>query len=64
MVVLVIAGIRFNQQSKWMIAGIGAVIVGIVLLFLLKKKLSWLYYFSTFYVTLLTFYVMFSGMEI
>lgn len=64
MVVLMMVGVQFNLQSKWMIAAIGVVIVGAVLLFLLKKKLSWLYYFATLYVTLLALYVMFSGMEI
>lgn len=64
MVILVMIGISFYQQSKWMIAGIGAVIICAVLSYLYKKKLSWLYYFSTFYVAALALYILLSGMEI
>ena len=64
MVILVVIGIGFYQQSKWMIAGIGAVIICVVLFYLHKKKLPWLYYFSTSYVAALSLYILLSGMEI
>ena len=64
MVMLVIIGIGLYQQSKLIIAGIGAVLIFAVILYIHKKKLSWLYYFSTSYVAALAFYIMLSGMDI
>ena len=64
MVILVAIGISLYQQSKWMIAGAGAVIICALLSYLYKKKLSWLYYFSTLYVAVLALYILLSGMEI
>ena len=64
MVILVIVGIILYQQSKWITAGIGAAIICVVILYLYKKKLSWLYYFSAFYVAALALYVLLSGMDI
>jgi hypothetical protein len=64
MVILVMVGISLYQQSKWMIAGIGAVIICAVLSYLYKKKLSWLYYFSTFYVVVLALCVMLFNVQI
>ncbi len=64
MVIFVMIGINLYQQSKWMIAGIGFLIICAVLYYLNKKKLSWLYYFSTFYVAALALYILLSGMEI
>lgn len=57
MVILVFAGIQFYNQAMWMTIGIGAVIVGTVLFYIYKKKLSWLYYFSTVYVAVLALLV-------
>lgn len=57
MVTLVFAGIQFYNQPPWVIIGIGAVIVGTVLFYLYKKRLSWLYYFSTVYVAVLALIV-------
>lgn len=63
-VVLAEVGIHLYQQPPWVTAGISTVIVGAMLFYLYKKKLSWLYYFSTFYVVAMALYVLFSGMEI
>lgn len=64
MVILMMVGVRIYEQSKWVIAGIGAAIVGAVIFYLYNKKLPWQYYFATFYVALLALFVMLSGMEI
>jgi len=64
MVILVMVGISLYQQSKWMIAGMGAVIICAVLSYFYKKKLSWLYYFSTFYVVVLALCVMLFNVQI
>lgn len=64
MVILMSVGISLYQQSKWMIVGIGAVIICAVLSYLYKKKLSWLYYFSTFYVVVLVLCVMLFNVQI
>jgi len=53
MVILVATGIAFYQQSKWIIGGISGVIISLVLLYLYKKRLSWVYYFATVYVAIL-----------
>ena len=64
MVVLVMAGISLYQQARWMVGGIGAVIIFAVLYYLYKKKLSWLYYFSTLYVAIVALCVMLFNVEI
>lgn len=64
MVILVMVGISLYQQSKWIIAGIGALVICLVLTYLYKKKLSWLYYFSTLYVVVLTLCVMLFNVQI
>lgn len=64
MVILVIIGVSLYQQSKWIIAGIGAVIICGVILYLHKKKFPWVYYFSTLYVASLALYILLSGMDI
>jgi len=51
-------GLSLYQQSKWITLGIGAVIICAVLSYLHKKKLSWLYYFSTLYVAVLALCIM------
>lgn len=57
MVTLIFAGIQFYQQSIWVIIGIGTVIIGLILFYLYKNKLSWLYYFSTIFVAVLALFV-------
>lgn len=64
MVILVMVGIILYQQSKWMITIIGAVVIYGVLTYLYRKKLSWQYYFSTFYVVVLALYVMLFNVQI
>lgn len=64
MSILVMIGMSFCQQSKWVITGIGALIICVVILYLYKKKLSWFYYFSVFYVAALALYIMIAGVEI
>lgn len=64
MVILVMVGISLYHQSKWLIAGIGTVIICGVLFYLYKKKLSWLYYFSTFYVVVLALCIMLFNIQL
>jgi hypothetical protein len=64
MVILMMVGVRIYQQSQWIIVGIGAAIVGAVIVYLYSKKLSWHYYFATVYVALLALMIMLTGMEI
>lgn len=64
MVIIVMLGLSLYQYSMWITIGIGAVIISTVLFYVHKKKLSWLYYFSTFYVTILGLCVMIFKIEI
>lgn len=64
MIIFVMLGITLYQQSKWMITGIGAVVICGVFTYLYSKKLSWLYYFSTFYVVVLVLYIMIFNVQI
>lgn len=64
MVIFVLVGIGLYRQPMWLTVGIGSVIVGAVLYYLHKKKLSWLYYFATFYVALLALCIMIFQIEI
>jgi len=64
MIVLIMLGISTYQQPAWLTAGIGAMIVGAVVYYIYNKRLSWLYYFATFYVALLALCVMIFRIEI
>lgn len=64
MVVLVMLGISIYQQPMWLITIIGSIIIGTVVFIIYKKKLAWYYYFSTIYVAILAFCVMFFGIDI
>jgi hypothetical protein len=64
MVILIMVGIGLYQQSKWLIAGIGAVIIGAELFYLYKKKLSWHFYLATIYVAVLGLFVMLFNVQI
>lgn len=64
MVILVMAGLSLYQYSKWFTIGTGAVIICAVLSYFHKKKLSWLYYFSTLYVALLGLCIMLFNIQI
>jgi hypothetical protein len=64
MVILMLMGIIFKQQSKLTVAGIGTVIICAILAYLYKIKLSWLYYYSVMFVATLALYILLSGMEI
>lgn len=64
MVVLVMVGMVLYHQSQILITVIGALIVGAVLLYLYKKKLSWQYYFATLYVAVLGLCIMLFNIEI
>lgn len=64
MVTLVMVGIAFYQQPQWVIVLISALIILAVLSYLYKKNLSWLYYFSIFYVCVLALFILFSEMDI
>lgn len=64
MVILVMIGLSLYGRPQWIIYAVGAVVIFAVILYLYKKKLSWLYYFATFYVAVLGLYIMISGMDI
>lgn len=64
MVILVFVGLVLYQQSTFLIAIIGGIIIGAVLLYIYKKKLSWQYYFATLYVAVLGLYIMIFNVEI
>jgi hypothetical protein len=64
MVILIMLGISLYQQPIWLLGLIGSAGVGIVLLYLYKKKLVWYYYFSTFYVAVLVLCIMIFQIEI
>ncbi|MPM91419.1 hypothetical protein SDC9_138548 [bioreactor metagenome] len=64
MVILVTAGLSLYQQPKWMVAIIGAVLICALIYYFHKKKLSWLYYFSVFYVAAVAFCVMIFNIDI
>jgi hypothetical protein len=64
MVILMTIGISLYQQPQWIIYLIGAAIVISILLYLIFKKLSWLYFISTIYVALLALYISIAGIEI
>ena len=64
MVILMMVGISLYQQSKWIVIGVGAVIICVMLSYLYNKKLSWLYYFSTFYVAVLALCIMLFNVQI
>lgn len=64
MVILVMIGLSLYGQAQWIIYAVGAVVTFAVIFYLYKKKLSWLYYFSTLYVAVLGLYIMISGMDI
>lgn len=64
MVVQVSFGIVLYQQSKFLLAVIAALILGALLLYFYKKKLSWQYYFATLYVAVLGLIIMAFNIQI
>lgn len=64
MTVLLLEGILLYTQPQWLTLLVGAAIIGAVLFYLIKKKLSWLYYFSTFYVLVLGIIIAIFNIEI
>lgn len=64
MVALVIIGLSLYQQPKWLVVGIGVGIICAVIFYLHKKKLSWLYFFSVFYVSVVTLCIMLFNIQI
>lgn len=64
MVVLVMVVIALYGQSKLLTAVVGFAIISAVLLFLKKKKLSWQYYFATFYVAIFGLCILFFNIQI
>jgi hypothetical protein len=64
MVLLMTIGIALYTIPQWVMAIIGCLILGGVMLYLYKTKRSWVYYFSSIYVGVLALYVMLSGMQI
>ena len=64
MVILVTIGLVFHRLPDIAMAGIGAVVIVGLVLFLVRKKLSWMYYFATAYVSVLALVMMLTGMDI
>lgn len=64
MVVLVGAGVALSFYSKWIVIGMGVVIIGGVLFYLKKKGLPWQYYFATGYVAALGLSIMLFNIDI
>lgn len=64
MVVIVMIGILFYRQTKFLVIAIGALIIGSVLFYLYKKKLPWQYYFATLYVAVLGLCIMAFNIQI
>ncbi len=64
MTVLVLLGLSLYNQPKWMLYGAGAGIILVLLAYLYKKRLPWVYYFATIYVAILGIYIMVSGIDI
>ena len=64
MVLLIILGISFYQQPTWVVALLGAAIIGGVYFYIYRKKLVWYYSFSTLYVAILAFCIMIFRIEI
>ncbi|HEX3018222.1 MAG TPA: hypothetical protein VHP31_10285 [Caproicibacter sp.] len=64
MVVLVMIGLLLYQQPKFFITAIGTLAVGMLFLYLYKKKLSWQYYFATLYVAVLGLCIILFHIEI
>lgn len=63
LLVLQMIGLAFYQQSIFLLAVIGALILSGVVLFLYKKKLSWEYYFAVLYVAALGLGIMYLNMQ-
>jgi hypothetical protein len=64
MVLYVLIGIALYGQPQWLILGVGAAVAVAVLSFLAVRKLSWLYFAATIYVTIVAAYVAIAGVDI
>ena len=64
MVLLILQGIRFYGQPRWIPIGVGAFVLGALIFYLSKKRLSWQYYFATIYTGILALFVMLAGIDI
>lgn len=64
MVTLVMIGITVSNQPMWVTVLIGMIIVGAVLWYIYKRRLSWYYSFSTLYVAVLALCIMIFRIEI
>lgn len=64
MVVLILIGIQFWEQPKWVPITSGGVIVLIVLFYLYKKKLTWPYYFATIFTATTALFVVLADVQI
>lgn len=63
-VLYVMIGISLFERPKWLILSIGAALALAVLLFLHKKRLSWMYSVATLFTTGVAAYVALAGVEI
>ena len=64
MVMLILAGVQFYQQPKWVPISVGALITLSVFLSLHKMKLSWHYYFASIYTAAMALYVVLADIQI
>ncbi len=64
MVVLIFQATQLFEYPSWIPVTIGVIIVGLVLLYLYKKKLSWLYYFAALFTGAVALYIAIAGVEI
>ena len=64
MVLLILIGIQFWQQPKWVPITLGGAIVIIILFYLYKKKLTWQYYFATIFTASTALFVVLADIQI
>ena len=64
MVLLIVEGILLYRQPGWVSISVGAIIIASVLFYLYQKKLTWQYYFATFFTGAVALIVVLAGIEI
>jgi len=64
MVVLIYQAILLSEMPSWIPVTTGAVIVGLIVLYLYKKKLSWMYYFAALFTGAVALAIALLGIEI
>lgn len=64
MTLLVVIGASMFEQPQWMVFGIGALIIVPALIFVLYRKLPWMYALAILYVAVLGVFIVLTGIEI